>query len=112
MNKFIGYPLYILTIFLLVGCQKIEEKTHPQLKIADCDGRLLFTLNDTLLENWDSQDYYDWKSEYDMEQFFYYPVECYNASCSPYANAAMVYENCSIYYLDTKILYKNEEVKE
>ena len=116
MKKTILLFVLIISLFL-VGCRVVTmttssppviEKVYPILKIADCNGLLVLSDNSSLEQQWNSGEYSDWRETYSFEQFFYKPVYCssnYNWSspdCKIYADAVTVYQNCSIYYVDTK----------
>lgn len=110
----------IFLLILLIGCTRevikevptiIEVDKYPILKIADCYGMLTVSTMGNLTEQYATKDA-EYKSEYNLTQFFYRPMVCsyeYNWSspnCKAYADSLAVYPNCSIYYLDTKILYR------
>ncbi len=111
--------LLLLCLLFLIGCTtktiiKTEIEKVPiyqVLKIADCSGHLTISNNKSLNTMWNSIDYINWQKEFNFKQFFYDPTYCsydYNWSspdCRGHSStAAIVYKNCSIYYLDTKLL--------
>lgn len=118
MNKINICLVVTIGLLLINGCTKevIKEvpKTeykYPILKIADCDGVLIVGSMENLSSQYDSKGY---KGRDDLIQFFYNPMMCsykYNWSspnCVDYADSLLAYKNCSIYYLNTSILKREE----
>jgi len=93
-----------------IGPEKVGEESNSTLKIADCGDYLIIGLNNSIMqENWDERAKRG-ETEYGIERYFYKPVKCIDSNCNSTFTAIVVYDNCSIYYLDMTENYGIENV--